>query len=42
MNIGIDRHLDWARGFRISQGRIVLVTKKMLAKINEDPDNQDN
>jgi glucose-1-phosphate adenylyltransferase len=42
MNIGIDRHLDLARGFRISLGGIVLVTKNMLAKINEVPDDQDN
>jgi hypothetical protein len=42
MNIGIDRHLDLVRGFRISQGGMVLVTKNMLAKINEDSENQDN
>ncbi len=42
MNIGSDKKLDLARGFRISQGGRVLVTKNMLAKINEVPDDQDN
>ncbi|WP_158969201.1 glucose-1-phosphate adenylyltransferase [Paraglaciecola sp. L3A3] len=38
MNIGVDKQLDMARGFRISKGGIVLVTKEMLAKLNSSLD----
>ncbi|GAC17262.1 glucose-1-phosphate adenylyltransferase [Paraglaciecola arctica] len=42
MNIGMDRQLDIARGFRISKRGIVLVTKGMLAKLNMDAERKDN
>lgn len=42
MNIGMDRQLDIARGFRISKLGIVLVTKEMLAKVNFDSESIDN
>jgi glucose-1-phosphate adenylyltransferase len=35
MNIGFDRQHDITRGFRISDGGIVLVTQDMLQKLNE-------
>lgn len=35
MNIGFDRQQDEARGFRISEGGIVLVTKDMLDRLND-------
>ena len=42
MNIGMDRQLDIARGFRISKRGIVLVTTGMLAKLNMDAERIDN
>lgn len=36
MNIGFDRRQDVAGGFRISEGGIILVTKDMMDKLNED------
>ena len=42
INIGIDRQLNVARGFRISQREVVLVTKSMLAKLNKNSKCLDN